>query len=62
MFIFERNNKGLSVDPEGTNSDGYIIPGAGSIILKNRKVQESAILGEIVGAAGAFVAWAKMTV
>jgi len=54
MFILERNNKGLKNGLEDTSPAGYIIPGAGSIILEDCKVPSSALLGEIGGAAKIF--------
>ena len=54
MFLVERSNKGLKVGSEDTSPDGYIIPGAGSIILEDCKVPASALLGDIGGAAKIF--------
>lgn len=50
-FLIERTNKGLRIGDENTSPPGYLIPGAGSIILEQCEVDSGAMLGEI-GKAG----------
>lgn len=50
-FLVERTNKGLRIGEENSSPPGYLIPGAGSIILEACEVDADAILGE-VGKAG----------
>jgi len=50
-FLIEKSNKGLRLGEENSSPPGYLIPGAGSIILEACEVDQDAMLGD-VGKAG----------
>ena len=50
-FLIEKTNKGLRLGEENSSPPGYLIPGAGSIILEACEVDQDAMLGD-VGKAG----------